>query len=298
MTMAEAIARFVPDGASVCAGTALEAQIPFAAGHEIVRQRRRDLTLIGPISDVLFDMLIAAGCVARVVAAWVGNVSAGLGHAYRRAVEQGEPRRVEVEDHSNQSVALALLAGALGSPYIPTRSLLGTSLLDSNPRLRRAEDPFSATPVVLVPALIPDVTILHVQRADALGHCHCWGPLGVTREAVLAARRVIVVAETIWPTAHILSDPNLVLVPAFKVAAVVHRPWGAWPSPVQGAYGRDHAAYQEYHRASRTAASHAAWLEEWVFGATWDEVLARLGRDRLDRLAVTSPRLSVPLDYA
>lgn len=298
MTMADAVSRFVPDGASVCAGTALEAQIPFAAGYEIARQRRRDLTLIGPISDVLFDLLIAAGCVSRVVAAWVGNVSVGLGHAYRRAVERGEPRRIEVEDHSNETIALALLAGALGSPYIPTRSLLGTSLLDSNPRLRRADDPFSGTPVVLVPAIVPDVTIVHVQRADALGHCHCWGPLGVTREAALAARRVIVVTEAVWPTARILSDPNLVLIPAFKVAAVVHRPWGAWPSPVQGAYGRDHAAYLEYHEASRTAAGHGAWLEDRVFGSTWDELLARLGRDRLEQLAVRTPRLSAPLDYA
>lgn len=298
MTMREAVARFVPDGASVCAGTALEAQIPFAAGHEIARQGRRELTVIGPISDVLFDMLIAAGCVTRVVAAWVGNVSAGLGHAYRRAVERGEPHPIEIEDHSNQTIALALLAGALGSPYIPTRSLLGTSLLDSNPRLRLAEDPFSGTPVVLVPALVPDVTIVHVQRADALGHCHCWGPLGITREAALAARRLIVVTEEVWPTERILADPNLVLVPAFKVVGVVHRPWGAWPSPVQGAYGRDHAAYEEYHQASRTAAGHRAWIEEWVLGATWDDVLARLGRERLEGLAVRSPRPSAPLDYA
>src|SRR5206468_4363888 len=181
--MREAVARFVPDGASVCLNAAIEALIPFAAGHELIRQRRRDLTLIGPISDMLFDQLVGAGCVSRMIAAWVGNVSAGLGHNYRRAVEQGIPNPIEVEDHSNLSIAVALQAGAMGAPYIPTRSLLGTGLLDSNPTFRQASDPFSGNPVVLVPALRPDVAILHVQRSDTDGHAHCWGTLGVTRQA-------------------------------------------------------------------------------------------------------------------
>src|SRR5688500_15381945 len=200
MRMQEAVARFIPDGASVCMGTALEAAIPFAAGHELIRQRRRDLTVIGPISDMLFDQLVGAGCVRRIIAAWVGNVSAGLGHNYRRACEQGVPTPLAVEDHTNLSLAMALLAGATGAPYIPTRSLLGTGLLESNPRFRAATDPWSGAPVVLIPALTPDVAILHVQRADAQGHAHAWGTLGVTREAALAARRVIVVAEEIRAT--------------------------------------------------------------------------------------------------
>src|SRR5262245_39880055 len=134
MSMREAIARFVPDGASVVMGAALEAAIPFAAGHELIRQGRRDLTLVGPIPDMLFDQLVGAGCVQRIVAAWVGNVSAGLGHNYRRACERGVPARLEVEDHSNLTLALALLAGAMGMPYAPTRSLLGTDLPLANPR--------------------------------------------------------------------------------------------------------------------------------------------------------------------
>jgi acyl CoA:acetate/3-ketoacid CoA transferase alpha subunit len=174
--MSEAVAAFVPDGASVCMGAALEAAIPFAAGHELIRQRRRDLNLVGPISDMLFDQLIAAGCARKITAAWVGNVSAGLGHAYRRAVESAVPRAIEVEDHSDFTLALALQAGALGAPYIPTRSLLGTGLLDSNPTLRRADDPFSGGPLVLVPALAPDVAIVHVQRADEEGHAHACTP--------------------------------------------------------------------------------------------------------------------------
>lgn len=297
-SMAEAIRQHVPDGASVVLGTALEALIPFAAGHELIRQGRRDLTLVGPISDVLFDQLIGAGCVARVVAAWVGNVSAGLGHNYRRAAERGEPRRIEIEDHSNFSVALALRAGALGVPFLPTRSLLGTGLLESNPRLRVWDSPFGDGPLVLVPAIAPDVAILQVQRADAEGHAHCWGNLGITEEAALAAKKVILVAEEIVPRDVILSDPNRVLCPAVKVVAVVHEPGGAHPSPVQGYYGRDHEFYHEYHRASRTPEGFARWLEEWVLGvAGREEYLQRLGPERWGALGVKRHAYAAPVDY-
>ena len=296
--MREAVARFVPDGASVCMGTALEALIPFAAGHELIRQRRRDLTLVGPISDILFDMLVAAGCVRRIQAAWVGNVSAGLGHNYRRAVEHGVPHPIEVEDHSNLSIAMALQAGAMGAPYIPTRSLLGTGLLDSNPTFKQARDPFSGDPIVLIPALRPDVAILHVQRSDTDGHAHCWGTLGVTRQAALAASRVIIVAEEIWPRERILSDPGLVLAPTLKVAAVVHEPFGAYPSPVQGCYGRGHDFYHRYHEDTRTVDGTRAWLDRWIYGVTdWKGFLGGLGAPALDAVRVKTRHLSEPLDY-
>src|SRR5215472_1888716 len=135
MTMGEAVERHVPDGATVAIGTALEPAIPFAAGHELIRQGRRDLTLVGPISDALFDQLVGASCVAAVWAAWVGNVSEGLGHCYRRATEHGDPRPIEVRDHSNFSISLALWAAAWGSPYIPTRTLLGSDILGTSPDL-------------------------------------------------------------------------------------------------------------------------------------------------------------------
>ena len=296
--MHEAVARFVPDGASLCMGTALEALIPFAAGHEIIRQRRRDLTLVGPISDILFDQLVAAGSVRRIQAAWVGNVSAGLGHNYRRAVERGIPHPIEVEDHSNLTIAAALQAGAIGAPYLPTRSLLGTGLLDSNPSFKQARDPFSGDPVVLIPALTPDVAILHVQRADREGHAHCWGTLGITRQAALAARRLIIVAEEIHPRDILLSDPGLVLAPALKVAAVVHEPFGAYPSPVQGCYRRSHDFYHRYHEDSRTVEGSRAWLDRWVFGVVdWKGFLDLLGPDAQRAVRITTPRLSEPLDY-
>ncbi|HEX9418774.1 MAG TPA: CoA-transferase [Methylomirabilota bacterium] len=298
VSMQEAVARFVPDGASVCMGTALEALIPFAAGHELIRQRRRDLSLIGPISDILFDQMIGAGCVRRIVAAWVGNVSAGLGYNYRRAVEHGIPHPIAVEDHSNLSMAVGLQAAAMGAPYIPTRSLLGTGLVESNPTFRQASDPFSGDAVVLIPALRPDVAILHVQRADAEGHAHCWGTLGVTRQAALAAARVIIVAEEIWPRERILSDPGLVLAPTLKVAAVVHEPWGAYPSPVQGCYGRGHDFYHRYHEDTRTVDGTRAWLDRWVYGVPdWKGFLATLGAAALDAVRIKTPRLSESLDY-
>jgi glutaconate CoA-transferase, subunit A len=296
-TLREAIARFVPDGASVCMGAALEAAIPYAAGHELIRQARRGLTLVGPISDILFDQLVGAGCVSRIIAAWVGNVSEGLGHNYRRACEQDVPAPLAVEDHTNLSLAMALLAGSTGAPYIPTRSLLGTGLLESNPRFRTATDPWSGAPVVLIPALTPDVAILHVQRADAEGHAHAWGTLGVTREAALAARRVIVVAEEIRTTDEILSDPNLVLAPPGKIAAVVHEPFGAYPSPLQGFYARDHDFFARYHTDTRTVEGTRDWLGHWVLApGDWKGFLARVGAARLDALRAKTPRPSLPVD--
>jgi glutaconate CoA-transferase subunit A len=298
LSMHEAIQRFAPDGVSVALGCALEPLIPFAAGHELIRQRRRDLTLIGPISDVLFDQLIGAGCVRRVIAAWVGNVSEGLGHCYRRAVEQSVPHGITVEDHSNYSVSLALLAGALGAPYIPMVSLLGSDIARDHPTIRPAPSPLDGSPTLLVPALRPDVAILHVQRADAEGRAHVWGGLGICEEAALAAQGVIYTAEEIVPSDVILSDPNRVLAPAMKTLAVVHAPGGAHPSPVQGYYNRDHAYFAEYHQRTRTADGFAAWLEEQVLGVP-DRVayLERLGDERWSALAAKERRLAAPVDY-
>ncbi|MEK7827663.1 MAG: CoA-transferase, partial [Thermodesulfobacteriota bacterium] len=217
MTMCDAVARFVPHGSSVVMGAALESLIPFAAGHEIIRRQVCDLTLIGPISDLLFDQLIGAGCVRKVIAAWVGNVSAGLGHNYRRACEQRIPHRLEVIDHSNFTISLALLAGGLGAPYIPTYTLLGTDIPRTNPAFRQSVSPFGGEKILLVPSLQPDVAILHVQRSDENGNAHAWGSLGISEEAALASQRIIIVAEEIVPHQIIVSDPNRVLAPSFKV---------------------------------------------------------------------------------
>ncbi|MBX5456213.1 MAG: CoA transferase subunit A [Thermogemmatispora sp.] len=298
LSMTEAIRRYVPDGASVALGLALEPCIPFAAGHEIIRQGRRDLTLIGPISDILFDQLIGAGCVAKIQAAWVGNVSEGLGHCYRRATEQALPRSIVTEDHSNFTIGLALRAASLGAPYIPTRSLLGSDLPRKNPTFLQASSPFDGSPLLLVPALQPDVTILHVQRSDEDGNAHLWGSLGICQEAMLAARQVIIVAEEIVPREVITSDPNRVIGPSYKVCAVVHEPWGAHPSAVQGYYDRDHQFYHEYHTRTRTPEGFQQWLDEWVLGLkTRQEYMAKLGPARQGALGVKEHRYAAPVDY-
>lgn len=298
LSMREAIERHVPDGSSIALGLALEPLIPFAAGHEIIRQRRRDLTLIGPISDILFDQLIGAGCVSRIIAAWVGNVSEGLGYNYRRATEQGHPHPIAIEDHSNYSIGLALLAGALGVAYIPMRSLLGSDIAREHPTIRPAPSPFDGTPTLLVPALKPDVAIVHVQRADAAGRAHVWGGMGISEEATLAAHGVIYTAEEIVPSEVILSDPNRVLAPAAKTLAVVHTPGGAHPSPVQGRYNRDHAYFAEYHKRTRTPEGFDEWLREQVIDVSdRASYIERLGAERWHALAARERRLAAPVDY-
>jgi glutaconate CoA-transferase subunit A len=268
ISLEQAIDTFVPDGASVAMGLALEAAIPFAAGHELIRQRKRDLTLIGPISDMLFDQLIGAGCVKTVIAAWVGNVSVGSGYAFRRAVEQGIPHTIEVRDHSNFTLMLALTAGSLGAPFIPTHTAMGSELSSTNTDLIERINPLNerGEPLLLVRALNPDVAIVHVQRACADGGAHLLGNWGVTKEAALAAKRLIITTEEVVSPDEIYANPNSVLLPPFKVDAVVHVPGGAHPAPVYGVYDRDHTAFTDYAEATRTVEGMRAWLAEWVEG--------------------------------
>jgi glutaconate CoA-transferase subunit A len=278
MSMAEAVERHVPDGATIAMGLSLEPLIPFAAGHEIIRQGRRDLEVVGPISDALFDQLIGAGCVRRVTAAWVGNVSEGLGHCYRRASEQALPRAIEIHDHTNFSISLALWAAAWNAPYIPTRTLLGSDILKTNPNLEVDGD------VVRVHAVRPDVAIVHVQRADGRGRAHAWGPLGIAEEAGLAAERVIVTCEDLVDEAALLRHPNRILLPETKVVAVVNEPGGAHPSPVQGYFNRDHRFYRDYAMASRTRQGFHSWLDTWVLGLP--DRRTYLGRIDLEALRI------------
>lgn len=297
-SMEQAIAEHVPSGAMVLLGAQLEPMIPFAAGHEIIRQNKRELTLVGPISDILFDQMVGAGCVARVMAAWVGNVSVGLGHCYRRAVEKNIPRHISTVDYSNLTLALALHAGALGVPFMPTYSTLGSDLLAKNGNLREFASPVNEEKLVAVRALRPDVAIIHVQRADELGNAHLWGSLGVAVDGARASRKVIVVAEEIVPPEVIASDPNRTLIPGFLVAAVVHEPFGAHPSPVQGYYNRDHAFFAQYHEESRELADFEAWLGRWVLGVrNRREYLERLGAERLEALGVKQHAYSAPADF-
>ena len=293
--LSEAVSSYVPDGSDVALGTAQETLIPFAAGHEIIRQRKRGLTLIGPISDILFDQIIGAGCVSKIRAAWVGNVITGSGYNFRRAVESG---RITVDDHSILTLVTALTAGKMGLPFMPTGTALGSDLYQTNPNLKTMACPFTGRKLTAVQAIQPDVTIIHAQRCDEYGNAHVWGNMGVTREACLAGRSVIVTAEEIVAPEVITSDPNRVVTPGFRVAAVVHAPWGAHPSPAPGHYNRDHSAFLEYRDASRTEETFRCWLKKWVDDVRIPaDYLRLLGKDRLRELALKQHLFSEPVDY-
>ncbi len=275
--------------------------IPFAAGHEIVRQNKRGLTLIGPISDILFDQMIAAGCVERVIAAWVGNVMMGSAYNFRRSVEQGE---VKVVNMTNLTLALALQAAAMGVPFLPTRSALGSDVVRNNTFFAEIESPFAARenggPVKLhaVRALSPDIAIVHLQRADREGNAHCWGNFGVMIEAVRAAKRVIVVTEEIVEAGVIASDPNRTVIPGFLVSAVVECRYGAHPSPVQGYCKRDDAFFRQYHEQTKTKADTEAWLQRWIHNiADRRAYMNQLGACRVDELGVQQHAYAAQTDF-
>jgi glutaconate CoA-transferase subunit A len=298
LPMAEALRRWVKPGSMVTLGTCLEQMIPFAAAHELIRQGIGDLTLVGPVSDIAFDQLIGAGLVSRVMAAWVGNVMMGSAYAYRRAAERGVPRPLEVIEFSNFTLAQALHAAAIGAPFLPTRTVLGSDMIPRNPYLVPIENPIGGGPLLAVKALQPDVTIVHVQRADPHGNAAMWGSLGITPDAARAARAVVVTAEEIVSPERIRSDPNRVVVPGIVVAAVVEARWGSHPSPAQGYYRRDHEAYAEYHRVTKTEAGYASWRREWVDGVPdLSGYVARLGNERVASLIPMEHHFAEPVDY-
>lgn len=295
LTLPDTIDRFVPDGSSIALGLSLESLIPFAAAHEIIRQKKQNLTLIGPISDILFDQIIGAGCVSKIRAAWVGNVITGSCYNFRRGIETG---RLLIEDHSNLTVAMALRAGAMGVPFMPARTALGSDLYQTNTGLKSMTCPFTGDPLTAVAAITPDVAIVHVQRSDDFGNAHAWGNLGVTRDACLASRHVILTAEEIVPPDVISRDPNRVITPGFRVSAVVHYPWGGHPSPVPGHYNRDHQAFIDYRNESKTPEMFATWQKRWVHGIhSPEEYQDLLGQERMEGLAIKNHDWSESVDY-
>jgi glutaconate CoA-transferase subunit A len=298
-SLKDAIRDLVRNGDTVALGAALETDIPFAAAHEIIRQGKRDLAVIAPISDAGTDLLIGAGCVGGIKGAWVGNMMGGVGYNYRRACEGRVPRAITVRDYTNLSLGLALFAGASGVPYVPMRSLLGSDIPRLNPDFIRADNALApGEPLILVPALIPDVAIVCVQRADESGACHHWGSRGVAQEAALAAKRVIVLADEVVPRATIASDPSRVLVPGHVVTAVCHTPAGQHPAPMTGRWKRDNAFFADYLARSKTREGYLAWLKEWVLDVP-DHVAYRekLGV-RLNELRITGAALAAPVNYA
>ncbi len=293
MSMADAVRSFVRDG-DVVYLAGFTHLIPFAAGHEIIRQGRRELTLCRATPDLVYDQMIAAGCARKVVFSWAGNPGVGLLRAFRREVEAG---RLEVEEYTHFGMVARLTAAAMGLPFFPLRTNQGSDLPAVNPNLRTVSCPYTGQPLSAVPALPVDVAVVHVQRADPTGNAQVWGIIGEQREAAFSARRVIVSAEEIVDPEVIRADPNRTLIPDFMVHAVVHEPWAAHPSYVQGYYDRDNDFYLAWDDVSRDPAQTRAWLDEWVYGVTGrNEYVSKLGGERLESLR-PEPLESPPVNY-
>jgi glutaconate CoA-transferase, subunit A len=263
-SMHDAIAGVVRDGDTV-AIEGFTHLISFAAGHEIIRQRKRDLTLARMTPDLIYDQMIAAGCARKLIFSWLGNPGVGGLGAIRRRIEASGPDRLEIEEYSHFGMVGRYTAGAANLPFFPLRSYFETDLPKANPLIREIESPYGDGVVYAVPPLKPDVTIVHAQRADPAGNTQVWGLLGCQKEAAFAAERVIVVVEELVDESVIRADPNRTIIPGLIVDAVVVEPFGAHPSYVQGAYDRDNAFYREWDAVTKDEESIQDWLRAWVY---------------------------------
>ncbi len=301
MSMREAVAQFVQDGDSVYLGGFLHGE-PHAAVHEMIRQGKRDLTVSTGASTTFVDLLIGAGCVARLITSYCWNPVPAPTYAFRRAVEKGVPRAIEIEEYSLLGLSLAYFAGALNLPFVATKTMLGSGFLQHQGFLGEAKykvvaSPFNGEKVCLIGPLRHNVGIAQVQRADRRGNGQCWGILGPTKYGLNSCSRVILCAEEVVDEEVVLRDPNRTIIPAYRVCAVVQEPWGSHPSYVQGCYDRDWRFTAEYARLTESLEGFQAFLEEWVLGVSdRGEYVRKIGRDRLDALRCKG-RTSSPVDY-
>ncbi len=293
--MNDAIRELVRDGDTV-AIEGFTHLICFAAGHEIIRQRKRDLVLARMTPDVIYDQMIAAGVARKLIFSWLGNPGVGSLHAIRRVTE-GAAASLELEEYSHFGMVARYMAGAANLPFMPLRSYFETDLPAANPLIRPIESPYGDGTVYAVPPLRPDVTIVHAQRASAAGDAQVWGLLGCQKEAAFAAERVIVVVEQLVEDDVIRADPNRTIIPGLIVDAVVVEPWGAHPSYVQGMYDRDNRFYLDWDPISREPEGTLRWLDEWVRGVSGrEEYMAKVGEERMAELR-TSGAPSGSVDY-
>jgi len=261
MPLSQAITENVHDGDTLYAA-GFTHLIPFAAGHEIIRQHKRGLVLARATPDLIYDQMVAAGCARKVIFSYMGNPGVGSLRIVRSEIEAG---RLEWEEYSHFGMISRLQAGAAGLPFMPMNQTGATDLERSNPSIRRVTDPYSGTEVVVVPALCPDVAIVHVQRADREGDAHLWGIVGEQKEVAFAAKRVILTAEEIVSPAIIRSDPNRTLIPGFLVKAVCRVPFASHPSYAQGYYDRDNEFYLKWDKISESPQAVRSYLDEWVY---------------------------------
>jgi glutaconate CoA-transferase subunit A len=294
--MHDAVAELVRDGDTV-AIEGFTHLICFAAGHEIIRQHKRELTLARLTPDLIYDQMVGAGVARKLVFSWLGNPGVGSLHAIRRVTE-GERASLELEEYSHFGMVGRYTAGAMNLPFFPLRSYFETDMPAANPLIRQVPSPYGDGVVYAVPPLRPDVAVIHAQRADAAGNSQIWGLLGCQKEAAFAAERVIVVVEELVDETVIRADPNRTVIPGLIVNAVVVEPFGAHPSYAQGHYDRDNAFYLEWDAVSRDAASMDAWLAEYVYGVSGrDEYMARLGDVVRERIRPSGPAPSGTVDY-
>ena len=284
MTMADAVSRYVTDGCSVCFG-AIVSREPVAAAFEIIRQKKKALTYINDSSVDPAEYLIGAGSISRFAGAyiWVGGV--GNAYNYRRAVEQGIPHELDVDEYSNLASSMRYMAGAMGVPFMPVKTLLGSGLVANSSNIKVIDDPYGGEPVALVPAAPPDVAFIHVPRADPEGNCQIWGMLGNDDNIARASKHVVVSCEEIISTHEIRRLPNMTTIPSYCVDAVVHVPFGAHPLTVSGFYWLDMPFRREYIKFAKTREGMLSWLNEWVYGVKdHEEYREKVGLDRLAKL--------------
>ena len=262
MTLSEAIAAHVHDGDTL-AMEGFTHLIPFAAGHEVIRQRKKDLSLIRMTPDLIYDQLIGAVCAAKVTFSWGGNPGVGSLHRFRDAVENGWPRSLELEERSHSDLANAYVAGAANLPFAILRGYAGSDFPNVNDKIRSIACPFTGEVLAATPSVRPDVTVIHAQKADAKGNVLMWGILGVQKEAVLAARRAVVTVEE--RVEQLNAPPNACILPHWVVNAVCHVPRGATPSYAHGYYDRDNVFYQAWDEIARDREQFKAWIEERIY---------------------------------
>jgi glutaconate CoA-transferase subunit A len=288
MTMKEAVAAHVRDGdALVIEG--FTHLICFAAGHEIIRQRKKNLVACRLTPDLIYDQMVAAGCIRKLVFSWAGNPGVGSLFGLRRAVEEGIPRKIELEEYTHFGMVARFMAGAANLPFMHLQSFDGSDLPRNNKMIRAVRCPYTGRRLATVPALNPDVAIIHVQRVDAEGNAQIWGLLGVQREAAFASKKVIIVAEELVESSVIRSDPNRTIIPGIIVSAVVSEPFACHPSYALGYYDRDNQFYVEWAKISKERSGLERYLEEWIYGVPGrKEYTEKLGAEYLKRLEADS----------
>jgi glutaconate CoA-transferase subunit A len=292
--MKEAVAAHVHDG-DVVVIEGFTHLICFAAGHEIIRQKKKDLTLARLTPDLIYDQMIQAGVAKKLIFSWAGNPGVGSLHAFRRATETVPPR-LEIEEYSHFGMVARLSAGAANLPFWPLRNYEGTDIPKANPLIKSVDCPYTGEKLATVPALRPDVTIVHAQRADKNGNAQIWGLMGVQKEAAFASKRVIVVVEELVDESVIRQDPNRTLIPGLQVDAVVVEPWGAHPSYAQGYYDRDNDFYVAWDKIAREEVSFKTYLDDFVYGVKDRAEYMKKNAGLAERLKA-KPQMSTGVNY-